>query len=848
MKIEKIKLFVLGMLSLNGALVLAVLCGLLRWFPSQIKFSLSGDGGMIPIQLVSKDGTVITSEWLEASPEGAPSRIYVPAEFSFNEIGLRIKKLDGQKFTASVKNVRFEKYKVLEIFGRADNIELTDEATFPFGFSLSSRFRLSSVNAMCILGGVELLFVLMSLLKRRRFEMHKGEVIKALVVAFGLAALFALVVPVQNRALIQPEVNLELLSFGRMIIFDFVVKFVFIFLIFLALHFLFGPVLFALSVALLGCCYLECTLLSIGSPEFNGDMSFYNFGMRSIIDLSLWVAIVLFAVLLQSFISKNVVMFVSSIAVLSVASLFDMKRPSDAKSIGASIRSFATIERIAQSVTFSPRNNILVFVLDSIGTEEAVSAMKNAGLSDQFDGFVAYTNNVGMHGSTYPATAALLTGNYFEDPCSFQKYYSSIFSTESVLDSVLRVGFDAYLMPGSFSFGYSNKVRNISGGAEKLEPGEVSCMTKRMMGSQMWNLREVCWFRALPHFAKRFFYRIVASGWCVGQDSQNEEIMYGILKTCGVKKEASGSFLYVHTNGTHIPILLDKTGRKLASPNNTFAGAVALSEYCFTMLGRLFEHLQEIGVYDKSIIIVTADHGGYFHGPPPYAKDEMPQRALPFLWVKPVGAHGEFTTSSLPTSHVGVSCVIRESAQVVLSKDAVERLLSKGKRMFRFENNGIRQDWTMDSNGMVSYDEGPFAVKGDSHEPIVINKRYSLRSSEVTSDKMPVEFRNVSMLTLAPRFKIETPKMVLQFRVPDVCKSYNVILGVEMDAGYFSGKMSFWDDKESLCLGTLEADRQAELKLRNLKPDPQTGIISIVGSHDDLSCGVYFNWIEINEK
>ncbi len=99
-----------------------------------------------------------------------------------------------------------------------------------------------------------------------------------------------------------------------------------------------------------------------------------------------------------------------------------------------------------------------------------------------------------------------------------------------------------------------------------------------------------------------------------------------------------------HINGAHLPCNLDEYGRFVGDWNST---ALEQTKGVFRFLARYLEDMKTIGLYDKTNIIITADHGRFDEGP-----------ACPILFVKPAHAAGEMAVSRAMTGAADMHATI----------------------------------------------------------------------------------------------------------------------------------------------------------------------------------------------
>jgi hypothetical protein len=174
-----------------------------------------------------------------------------------------------------------------------------------------------------------------------------------------------------------------------------------------------------------------------------------------------------------------------------------------------------------------------------------------------------------------------------------------------------------------------------------------------------------------------------------GQDESNfwyEHAMYPRLAASPFTqaKTVLGVF---HTRGAHPPLLFDQDGRRL--PPEAAWGENAL----LTLVGnpihnlaKLMDAMRRRGVYDKSLIVVVADHGV---GIAPHAPDHHPSESA-ILWVKPEAASGSFAYCGTPTSYAKVAAFVKSAVVACPDAAAAELALCAEERLFRYADSDDR--------------------------------------------------------------------------------------------------------------------------------------------------------------
>lgn len=432
------------------------------------------------------------------------------------------------------------------------------------------------------------------------------------------------------------------------------------------------------------CIYLSSGLLSIGMPSMTGDWSFYDNRFRAV-----WDALVWFSVFACAFLSRNTsrlffVLTAGILIVLSVASLGDVKREETVDSTKLVVSDFCPLDEIADCATYSSRRNVMVFILDSLEREQAHAIVNDAECEKEFyrafQGFTEYTDNVGAMSSSGFAVANLFTGKYFETGMGIREYFMSVYSRDSVLTEFLDADWDCCLLTSSLGVGYSTHRGSKTSREREMQ---VSPMSRPMQDAFAWSLADICRFRCLPFILRRLYLNVLTHTLAM-RGFIREWNVYPRLAHGAVKDDSPGAFLFMHTEGVHVPIIYNRRGEQLASDFNTNDGCIEMGVCVLRQLAQLFSQYRKVGIYDNSLILVLGDHGRHRSFFAAGDAKALPNNARPCLWIKPVGSTHEFAASGLPTSHSRIFEVLAQSISTDLSERDIQELLQQDERCYQY--------------------------------------------------------------------------------------------------------------------------------------------------------------------
>ena len=688
--------------------------------------------------------------------------------------------LPGDLGPESVRRIEWRKWRAFVLYKKGEGLVQTDADANRYAFP-DPRFDsagFASAAWAAAFCGIELLLLALSWFFAgcHREEPVKALVLPALGVALALAFLLDVVLPLQSFLANRSAFPFSLADLGA----DMAVRFALSLgagtVALLLLCRCFGRWVLAPVLAFAGCVYLESGVLSIGLPDLKGDWTFFDNTFRACWDGAVWAAVFAAFCGFHPWLKGHYGKVAVWMAALFGASLCDVKPEPKADTSQLIVDDFSTLETVVRSVTYSPKRNVLVFVVDSLERELAHEIMEDPvdgpGLKKQFTGFTEYLDNVGCGNASLIAVANMLTGDFPDNHSSIFDYFASVFSARSAMKDFLDEGYGVFMATSSHAYGYCSRRKE----ADSVG-GRVDCFRVPGAEGNGWTLAGFDRFRCLPFAAKAPYAKRVELSVPVGRFSTREWTVYPILRDAEVLPDGKGTFLFVHTDGVHIPVLLDRAGARLPSAGTSDQACVEMGIYLMKQLGALFDAYREKGIYDDATIVVAADHGPHGKSYPP---GELPAKARPFLWIKPSGATHEFRSSGLPTCHSRLAALLRASSHKALTEEEIGELMQADFRRCLLLQGGIGPAWddlVVDRDGHVTAHSGTLELSVESMRPPELGKRHSLIFHEMGREKPDIVFRDVGFL-ICPQWGPRTPGITFFLRVPDAEKRYSLTLSL----------------------------------------------------------------------
>ena len=399
------------------------------------------------------------------------------------------------------------------------------------------------------------------------------------------------------------------------------------------------------------CFYIQSLFLNDKLISLTGDEQ--TFSLQAIIfNALIWVAIIAVTFVLWQILkkAKKEKVFLTAVKFISI-SLVIMQ------TVGlASVYSTCDKDNASKNCYFSNEGrlevasdkNVLYFVIDTCSGNIVEKALKESpDIFDDLDGFIYYPNTVSTYSRTYPSIPYMLSGEkcYFDIPAT--EYVNGAFEKSKFIPTMKELKTDVrlYTETGYIGESVKNKIDNLSYSAADVDNIDFLGFVKKSV--------KISLFRGTPYVIKeKFKYTAEEVNREITRPFADEALLcddlefYNAIKNDGVKinKNYDSAFRFYHMFGTHPGATVNENAEYEAGValSDTFKGNIKiLKEY--------FKQLKDLGVYDKSTIIITADHGSSGGG----STLDIPTNTSCIMLVKPANAKAgeKFKASSAPVCH-----------------------------------------------------------------------------------------------------------------------------------------------------------------------------------------------------
>lgn len=282
--------------------------------------------------------------------------------------------------------------------------------------------------------------------------------------------------------------------------------------------------------------------------------------------------------------------------------------------------------------TVGTEENLLVLVLDSVDADQFAQALaEDPDLSRRLEGFTWYRNAMGLSDPTKYGLPALLTGQAYTQPVDYAGFIAAAYADAPLYTMLAGDVWDARFFTDSRYVSLdAGVVDNLA--REELAVNDPAGLTR--------DLLRLCAFRYAPHFLKPqlWMYSNVFLPYAQAQGESVYEVtdpaFDAWLREEGLEATVERAFRLIHLTGMHPPYTMDADCQYQAQ------GVTAQEQMrgCLRLAEDYLEQLRALGVYDRSAVLILADHG----------TDTVHR---PLLLLKRPGDTGEMAVNDAPVSY-----------------------------------------------------------------------------------------------------------------------------------------------------------------------------------------------------
>ena len=419
------------------------------------------------------------------------------------------------------------------------------------------------------------------------------------------------------------------------------------------------------------CCYVQALGLNMKLPVADGNaVDWSNFTKITLGTGLVWLVLIGAFLLLghkKAGLNRALICILSIALLLvqgaGVASLFieDAKEAAAAAQAGEKVELYQMEDGL---FSVSKKANVIVFVLDTFDTAYLNNVLADDPTAlDAFTGFTYFENSAGGMIPTRYGVPFLLTGVYPQVGEDYATWRSQRYARSSMVQDIDEAGYSLGLYSDSLQM--PDEVKQLAMNIHPLDnrklniPGLLKSMYRCALYRDMpWILKSRFWY-----YTDQVNIAVVSSK---DQDddslvpyTMNDALYFQQLRDRGLTaddKADKGAFRLIHLIGAHPPYTMDAEGNDIGDVKE-----IEQEKGSLNLVSYYLNQLKELGLYNDSTIIVTADHGEWF-----LTLEPIQTPTSPMILVKPAGQTEEemnapLQVSHVPTGHADIPATIMEA-------------------------------------------------------------------------------------------------------------------------------------------------------------------------------------------
>lgn len=259
---------------------------------------------------------------------------------------------------------------------------------------------------------------------------------------------------------------------------------------------------------------------------------------------------------------------------------------------------------------FSPTRNVLHVVLDELGSETFRQALEtDAKLKRSLDGFTLFSDTLSVYPSTEMSIVAMMTGEVYRNEEPKRAYIKKIRGKNLGVERLGELGYRL----DSHTRCQLGVVKNCT----MIDPGILNDDVEDIEALQ---LLDIFLFKAAPDYLKPHIYN--EEKWLfLGTSSHNKylkfqsgvaHLLFGLFnEELSVSADPAPRYKFFHSMVTHTPIDLGPDCEALDMEQSREVTQLEFIRCGLAHFTRLLERLEELGIYDETMIVLSSDHGDY---------------------------------------------------------------------------------------------------------------------------------------------------------------------------------------------------------------------------------------------
>ena len=313
---------------------------------------------------------------------------------------------------------------------------------------------------------------------------------------------------------------------------------------------------------------------------------------------------------------------------------------------------------------FSPRTNVLVVLLDGLQSDVAADLLEqHPALRAAFVGFSFYPDTLGAAPTTFLGLPAIHSGEVYTGSTTPAEYFTRAIATQSFVTRFAHAGYTAALV---------NPLQGIcpAGTTACTAAAEILGTASQQRWRELLRLYDLSLFRIVPFRAKSWVWD--RGQWRLsrhrGLSEEAERVLDDVKVIRRIAKHlyldptSKPSLKIIHSLATHTPYVMNEDCETVGA--STIAKVATQARCVLEATALLLHELRRIGVYDRTVILILADHGlnaGVYSDTPASSADVWRRwtgSANPLFLFKPLDSRGPLRADTSAVSVVDAGATL----------------------------------------------------------------------------------------------------------------------------------------------------------------------------------------------